>query len=109
VFAAIELYLFFDLLGAKDRYGDIPITELLSKSELLLKLIIFIVVAIGPFGFSFNFIRKVITKEYLTNRINIEDHLKDYFHRRFSALCSGNNPKNKEALDKLQNDLSSKF
>lgn len=87
-------------------YGDIPIAELLNKSSLLLKLIIFFVVAIGPLGFSFNIFRKLITKEYLYQEINIEDHLKNYFHGRFSTLKSSRNPISKESLEKFQNNLS---
>jgi len=55
VFAGIELFLLFDMIKAKNHYGDIPIFELLQKSELVLKLVIFVIIAIGPFHFAFHF------------------------------------------------------
>jgi len=100
--AAFEIYLIFDLIDTMKTYRGVPITETLTKSWLFLKILIFISIAIGPLGYGFGTFRKFVAKEF-TERINIEDSLKDYFHRRFSVLRSVNNPINRETL---QHDLS---
>lgn len=106
VFAGIELYLLFDLVKAKTHYGDIPIFELLQKSELVLKLAIFIVIAIGPFHFAFHFFKKIITYEFFPEKIKIEELLKEYFHRRFSTMKSTVKLNGSASVYDLQQNLS---
>ncbi len=106
VFVVIEIYLIVDFVGVVHHYGDIPLPEMLSKSELLLKFILIIIVSIGPFGFSFHFFRKLVEKEYLSREFVVEEHLKKFFHHRFNLLKENNGIKRKEKVDGLAEKLS---
>lgn len=104
IYAIIEIYLIIDLIKLAKQYATLTFTPFIV--QFLIKFVIVGFLAIGPFGYGYKIFKQLITKEYFLTEPIIENHLKDYFHRRFMTLRSEGKIKNTHSIEKLENELA---